>query len=359
MRYLSGFAISAALLALLAGDAEPAESGVIFMYHHVDTQTPASTSVRPDEFVEQIEWLEREGFTVLPLLELLDSLDLDRSLPDKAVSITFDDAYSSVLSTAMPVLRERNWPFTVFVSTQAIDQRFRGYLNWDELRLLGQNGATFGNHSVSHAHLIRQEVGESPPAWEERVTREIQDARARLIAELGEQFIPVFAYPYGEYTVETRELLAGIERFGLGQHSGAAGPRSDLLALPRYPVATGLGLAEFGLRASSRALPVSLVEPERHIVTAGQERPPLHLALAVEEDIQVEELACYASGQGRMSLQWLNEERTEFITRPEMPLRAGRSKINCTAPSKTRSDTWYWYGYVWMHRRPDGRWYEE
>lgn len=360
MRYsVPVLAAFAAIALVVATDAEPAESGVIFMYHHVDVSTPAATSVHPDEFIEQMDWLAREGFTVLPLLDLIETLSAGDSLPEKSVAITFDDAYSSILTTAMPVLRERDWPFTVFVSTEAIDRGYRGYLSWDELRELGRNGATFGNHTVSHAHLVRRPDDESEAAWKRRISAEIVDARTQLDAELGARTIPVFAWPYGEYTVATKQLLGDSERFGLGQHSGASGPDSDFLALPRYPVATGLELDEFALRARSRPLPVELVGPERHIPDPDEQRPALRLALDATADVRVEELACYASGQGRMQLEWLDDRQTRLVVSPGENLRAGRSKYNCTAPSRNDAGVWYWFGYLWMRQLPDGSWYAE
>jgi peptidoglycan/xylan/chitin deacetylase (PgdA/CDA1 family) len=259
----------------------------------------------------------------------------------------------------MPMLRERGWPFTVFVSTEAVDNAYRGYLSWDELRELGRNGATFGNHSVSHAHLVRRLDAESEAAWQARISAEISEARSHLNDELGARMIPVFAWPYGEYTTATRTLLADSERFGLGQHSGAAGPDSDFLALPRYPVATGLALTEFALRARSRPLPVKLAERERHIADPGEERPPLRLVLDDVDDVRIDELACYASGQGRMQLEWLNNGTMEFVIRPERALQRGRSKYNCTAPSRNGAGVWYWFGYLWMRQLPDGSWYTE
>jgi hypothetical protein len=195
--------------------------------------------------------------------------------------------------------------------------------------------------------------------WERRIETEIRDARQTLQRELGEQVIPVFAYPYGEYTTEVRQMLAGQERFGLGQHSGAVGPDSDFLALPRYPVATGLALDDFKLRARSRALPVTVTEPERHIVEDGEDRPPLHIVLNAADDVRLDELACYASGQGRMDIEWANEAMTSLVVRPTESLQPGRSKYNCTAPSKTSAGSWYWFGYLWMRRMPDGSWYPE
>ena len=334
-----------------------AQSGVIFMYHHVDATTPRSTSISPQDFDAQIAWLAEQGFSVLPLLELLEALASGAELPERSVAITFDDGYRSVLTAAAPRLAERDWPFTVFVNTEAIDAGYQGYLSWAELRRLGAQGATIGNHSVSHTHLVRELNGESRGDWQRRVRAEVTEAEQRLAAEVGDYLIPVFAYPYGEYTAEIKAIVRDQDLYALGQQSGAVGPMSDFYALPRYPVAEGLSLDDFAQRARSRALPASLVGAEQHILNADEPRPALNFAVAAEPDIRLTELACYASGQGRMQLEWQDESTVS--ARPMADLRVGRSKVNCTAPSASGGGVYYWYGHLWMRRLADGSWYDE
>jgi peptidoglycan/xylan/chitin deacetylase (PgdA/CDA1 family) len=347
-------------LVLAACDVPAAQDGVIFMYHHVDSETPRSTSISPAEFATQLAYLEREEFKVLPLLELIEGLQSGDPLPERSVAITFDDGYASVLTAALPELRSRGWPFTVFVNTQAIDEGYSGYLSWDDLRQLGANGATIGNHSVSHAHLVRRLDAESRAEWSRRVAREIGGADERLREEVGDYLVPVFAYPYGEYTPELESIVQARGLFGLGQQSGAVGNTSDFLALPRYPIASSLELSaeDFALRAHSRALPVRVVGQETHIV-ARDPRPPVELEIVGADDLRLGELACYASGQGRMQVDWDGAAMRQFKAVPSEPLGPGRSKYNCTVPSRSVDGVYYWYAYLWMKQREDGSWYDE
>jgi peptidoglycan/xylan/chitin deacetylase (PgdA/CDA1 family) len=347
-------------LMVAASLANAANSGVILLYHHVDGDTPASTSITRREFADQLDYLEGEGFQIVPLNDLVEALRSGRPVAERSVAITFDDAYRTILSGALPELESRGLPFTIFVSTQVIDDAYGAYLSWDELRMLGEHGATIGNHSVSHTHLVRQMAGESDTAWRRRITAEIFEAGIRLEAEVGDYLIPVMAYPYGEYTTDIKTIVGELGLTALAQHSGAIGPGSDFLALPRYPNASDLKLSasDFALRVRSRPLPVKLTEPEEHVVDTN-DRPPLRLQLNSKDDLQLDELACYASGQGRMSLQWLDQAMTEFVATPERALGVGRSKYNCTAPSIAEAGVYYWFGYLWMRRRSDGLWYDE
>lgn len=351
--------LAAILVLLLCGcESRAAESGVVLMYHHVDGSTPAATSVSPAVFREQIEFLEREDVHVMPLLDLLDALAAGRAVPDRSVAISFDDGYRSVLTEALPLLEARGWPFTVFVNTEAIDAGYGGYLSWDELRLLGEKGATIGNHSVTHTHLVRRAPDETDRDWRRRITGEIAQANERLQTEVGAYLVPVFAYPYGEYTVDIKSIVRQQELFGMGQQTGPIGQGSDFLALPRYPVATGLELDDFALRIRSLPLPAHIVGEERHIVS-DDDRPVLRLALDADDDVRRDALACYAPGQGAMPIEWHGDDRREISARPEQSLGAGRSKVNCTAPSRSRPGTYYWYSHLWMRPLPDGRWYDE
>jgi peptidoglycan/xylan/chitin deacetylase (PgdA/CDA1 family) len=362
MHRRAGWLPAAALALAAVGPAAGAgESGVVLLYHHVDDTTPASTSIRRDEFAAQLEYLERENYAVMPLLGLIEALEAGREVPERSVAITFDDAYRTVLTGAVPALEARGWPFTVFVNTRGIDDGYAAYMSWDELRQIGDRGATIGNHSLSHPHLVRREPDETEDAWRRRVAAEIQGAQVRLEHEVGDYLLPIFAYPYGEYTPQIKSLVSDAGLYGLGQQSGAIGPRSDFLALPRYPIATGLGLTadEFALRVRSRPLPVSVLDEERHIVADGEERPVLRLALGAADDVRRDALACFASGQGRMRLTWIGDGQDAFSVEPERPIGPGRIKYNCTAPSRSTSGVYYWYSYLWMNRRADGSWYDE
>lgn len=44
-----------------------ADSAVVLQYHHVSADTPASTSVSPEQFERHLEYLAENGFNVRPL----------------------------------------------------------------------------------------------------------------------------------------------------------------------------------------------------------------------------------------------------------------------------------------------------
>lgn len=129
-------------------------SAVILQYHHISADTPASTSTSPERFLEHLTLLEELGFEVKSLPWLIQQIQQKHPIRDKTAVITFDDGYLSIYEKAYPLLKKRNWPFTIFISPEPILKGFGDSLNWQQLKEMQANGATLTNHSFSHLHLL-------------------------------------------------------------------------------------------------------------------------------------------------------------------------------------------------------------
>lgn len=328
------------------------DHAVILTYHHVSAATPSSTSLTPQEFAAHLNLIADSGYVVWPLAQLLERLRAGQGVPQNAVALTFDDAYQSVFTEARPLLEARGWPYTIFVTTDAIDHRQSPYMTWEQLRTLVAEGVGIGNHSTHHTHLARQTVGESQTAWRQRVREDIEHAAGRLKIELGVS-ASLFAYPYGEYSQALRAEIADMDLIGLGQHSGPIGFDSDFLALPRFPVAGNYaGLDDLALRLKTQPLNIQ-AEPVGPQLLASTEEITLRVPPGPYDSAQI---ACYASGQGRMHLELMDSGR--YKIRPMRPLLAGRSKYNCTIPHDSESGVYFWWSYLLMKPHADGSWYD-
>jgi biofilm PGA synthesis lipoprotein PgaB len=327
---------------------QPAQAGVALLYHHVDSTTPAITSIDPDQFERHLDILTEEGFRIVSLDELLrEARESDQHA--KIVAITFDDAYRSIYTTAYPMLKARNWPFTIFVASEYVKEASNLYLSWSELREMSENGAHIAGHTHDHTHLVRKLAMESHETWQQRVTQSIQQGQQDLLEQGFET--PYFAYPYGEYNLELLGIVAGLGLTGFGQHSGAIGPYSHTQLLPRFPLAgIYVGEASFRDKINSLAMPISLplVEP----LLARDYRPALMLAFK-DSSLDTSRLSCYGPG-GLLPIA----ERDDgiLIVTPTDAVSTGRSRYNCTLPVGER---FYWFSQLWMRKQPDGSWYPE
>jgi len=345
-------------LALLASSVLAEDDhAVVLMYHHVSAETPTSTSVSPAVLEQHLAYLAQQGFTVWPLGRVLKALAEAQEVPKNTIAISFDDAYLSVYTEAFPRFQQRGWPFTLFINTEAIDKGYKNYLSWDQIRELAAAGMEIGNHSHSHAHLVRQQEGESTQQWQQRITADIKLADDRLAQETGVT-TELFAYPYGEYSPLLKRLVSAMGYLGITQQSGAVGADSDLLAVPRFPMATGYAdMKRFAISVNSRPLPVlSLVVEKPESIDDRINALSLNL---VKADYDIKQLACY-DASGKVVPLRRDAETLRQITLDLTGLGSpGRNKINCTAPATAEAGVYYWYSYQWLMRRADGSWYEE
>ena len=86
-----------------------------------------NSNTTPDAFAGQLAFLQ-ERYQVIPLALLEDG-----PIPDRAVVITFDDAYRSVYEAAFPLLSARGMPATVYIVTAVVDNPtlvWVNALNW-------------------------------------------------------------------------------------------------------------------------------------------------------------------------------------------------------------------------------------
>jgi peptidoglycan/xylan/chitin deacetylase (PgdA/CDA1 family) len=320
----------------------------VLMYHRVGNADHPSTNVTEAQFRAHLDYLETEGFNVVPLARVVEALEANRPLPPRTVAITFDDGYRSVGETAHPMLEARGFPYTVFVNTEPVNAGQAGHMSWERMRGLAAQGVRFANHSRSHAALFHRRDGETRPRWRDRVRTDLLDARASLRDELGDavhQSPPLLAYPYGEYSLELMDEVAELGFVAFGQQSGAIGIHSNSLALPRHSFNERYAAMDrFRVKVRSRALPVieqAPLDPVRGSRTA----PGLSLTLAPTPDLRAGQLACYYRGE-RLTPEWLEADR-RFEVQGKAPIPVGRTRYNCTAPDG--EGRYFWFSQLWVH----------
>jgi len=327
-------------------------SAVVLQYHHVDVGTPPITSISPTNFAAHLQYLDDNSFNILPLNEIDEALKNGKELPGKVIAITFDDAYVSIYTEAYPLLRLKNLPFTIFVATDLVGSS-RRYLNWQQLAEMSEHGALVANHTQSHLHLLRLLDGESHEEWRLRISHEITGAQLEIEKHLGE--LPkLFAYPYGEYSLNILALVADLGYTGFGQQSGAMGADSNFLALPRFPIA-GIyaDLKSFRTKTNTLAMPIHPINIES-LLEPGNFRPELKLDFT-EGNWRTAELTCYGPG-GKMNIEAINAKTFQALPIADVPV--GRTRYNCTMPSN-QPERYFWYSQPWIRKKDDGTWYPE
>ena len=318
----------------------------MFVYHRFGDARYASTNIAVEVFAQQLELLRTKEYTVLPLGDVVDRLAQGTSLPERCAVLTVDDGYESFLTGAMPLLRRYGYPVSLFVSTDSVGAP--GYLSWDQLRALRDEGVEIGNHSASHPYLLDRQKGEDEGAWLARIRADIERASAALRRELG-GVSRVFAYPYGEYSPEVAKLVRELGFAGaVAQHSGVVEAAADPFALPRFPMGGVYAtFIEFRDKLAMRPLKLKVLSPDSPVIKG--KNPPEMVVEIVDGEADLKGLRCFVGGQKGGILEPVPGYPKRYRVAATAPLEGRRGRYTLTAPG--RNGGWHWFSQLWIQPR--------
>ena len=325
----SRFVAMLVLLLSFLGSAFAADHAVILMYHRFGEDRLPSTNIRLDQFDAHLEKLSNGNYSVWPLAKIVDHLQKDMPLPDRTVAITIDDAYLSVFTEAWPRLKAKGFPFTVFVATDPIDHKHRGYMSWDQLRQLQADGVDIGSQTASHPHMHLSSLAD--------VDVELQKSNQRFLTELGLR-PNLFAYPYGEYNLAVIERVkaAGFIA-GFGQNSGIAHGYDGYFELPRFAMNERYGAMD-RLSLAIDGLPLKANQILPADIVIAKNPPDFGFTLAPEIATN-SQLQCFNNTYDQLKISRLGPR---IEVRFPGPLPSGRARVNCTMPGP--DGRWRWFG---------------
>lgn len=329
-------------------------AAVLLQYHHVSDSTPKSTSITPAQFEIHLQYLKDNHFNVVPLSEIMNSIQKQQALPDKTVAITFDDAYIDNLTLAKPLLDKYNYPFTIFVNPGIIERKSKSYLSWEQLKALADEGVIIANHGYEHDSMARIPEGATEEAWLYQQKNLLLEAEALIKKHTGQSW-RYFAYPYGEYTPNIQAWITENNFIAFSQQSGAVGLNTDLTSIPRFPASMPYDKIK-SLKDKLNALPfnITLDENNAQTIFEYQEQTSVTFNVTVD-DFHKSQLNCYISGIGKQMIEWKSDN--EFMIHYNKPLPIGRVRSNCTAPSISKPGRYYWYSKPWFILQPNKQWY--
>ncbi|MCD6432481.1 MAG: polysaccharide deacetylase family protein [Sulfurimonas sp.] len=321
------------------------DAAVVFMYHRFGNATYPSTNITIKQFQYQLDYLEKNNYNVWSLSKIVNHIINKKTIPPKTVALTIDDAYISTFTKAYPMLKSKDFPFTIFVSTNPVDNRSKFYMTWEMMREMQKNGAEFANHSLSHDFLLPKE-GEQEEGWKKRIIAEAEGAQLRLQKELGSDTNEnprFFSYPFGEYNVKMAELIKELGYIGITQTSGAIGEDSNLSALSRFPMAEAFAALEgFITKLNTLPMPIASVSPIEPFL--NQENSP-KLYIKLKEPLK--HIRCYISSGEAIEVKWISQ--TEIEVSANELLIPPRQRYTCTAPAE--DGKWYWYSHLWIIKK--------
>jgi peptidoglycan/xylan/chitin deacetylase (PgdA/CDA1 family) len=213
----------------------------ILVYHAVSDDATAQFrpyTISPRRFAEHVAILKDLGCAGLTLSDAARRLFEGASLPERAVVLTFDDAFRDFAHHAFPTLMAAGFTATLFVPSAYVGatsrwlvregESGRPVMSWSEIRDVAEGGIEVGAHTHTHPQLDRcshTQLGE-----------ELEKSKALLEDGLDREMAAV-AYPFGFHSRRVRRAArAAGYTFGCAVGNLTAHSESDRWAIPRLTV---------------------------------------------------------------------------------------------------------------------------
>jgi len=312
------------------------EGVITLMYHRFHENKYPSTNIRGEVFLEHLKEINKieTKFITFKKFEKIIKTNID----DNYILLTIDDAFESFYLNAWPILKSRNIPFILFVSTREIGNN--GYMTWEQIREIDASSlVTIGNHSHSHDYLID---------WEESKIKLDLETSIKIFKKKIGYSPKVFSYPFGEYSSNFKKIVNDLNfDFAFGQHSGVIDATKDFLELPRFPINEKYGeLKRFKSILKTLPFPYKNITPANKYIKKDENPPNVKIKF-FKDLINIKNINCYSNeGNVWKKSDIIFENNDEILISLKEKFKSERGRINCSLLEK--NGKWRWLGLQYV-----------
>ena len=207
----------------------------ILLYHRFGPSAVDSMTVTTQVFESQLEYLSRNGYTVIPLRQLVNYyLRKGPPPPQKSVVIVADDGHKTVYTDMLPLVKKYRIPVTLFIYPSAISNASYA-MTWDQLREIKKTGLfDLQGHTYWHPNFRNERKKLSPEQYDKFADMQLIKSKDRLENELGAK-VDMLAWPFGlcdDLLIEKAAKTGYIAAFTIERRH--AGSSENVMKLPRY-----------------------------------------------------------------------------------------------------------------------------
>lgn len=243
-------------------DGEGAKSIPVLTYHRITEENDLSKRhyiddeinpmiVTKENFSKQMKYLKEHGFVTLTLQELYAFLTQNLKIPEKSVVLTFDDGYKDNYIEAYPILKKYGFKATNFLITGSISNRVQSYtpeyVQYFSTKELSKACDVFQYESHTYNLHKRDKPKHKKPIPyllskdQEDIENDIEISLFHLEGEnLG------FAYPYGEYSPRTIDILKKLGfKMAFTTEEALVTPETHIYEIPRFQIFHSVSMKRF------------------------------------------------------------------------------------------------------------------
>jgi len=293
------------LLLTLLALAQPALAAngsrlIVLCYHEVvQNTTPEDPyAVDTEGLVKQLEWMRGRGYQFVSIDDVLADRAGKRTLPEKAVLLSFDDGYESVYTHVFPVLRLFKAPAVVALVGSWLDAPLgtqvsyggkmvprKNFLTWPQIREMQASGLVeIANHTydLHYGQIANPQGNEEPAASTQRYDPKTRryESRDQMLTRVRADLVRnselirretgksprVMVWPYGSYTQELTDIATSLGMpITLTLDDGTNLPSTPLTGLRRVLIDASMTLKDLAYDFKSQeSAPNGLpLEPSR------------------------------------------------------------------------------------------------
>jgi peptidoglycan/xylan/chitin deacetylase (PgdA/CDA1 family) len=212
----------------------------ILLYHRFGPVVADSMTVTTAVFESQLKYLGNNGYTVIPLKQLVDYyLGKGPRPPRRSVVIVADDGHKSVFTDMFPLVKKYRIPVTLFIYPSAISHASYA-MTWEQLRELKKSGLfDFQSHSYWHPNFKKEKKRLSPAEYEKFVDMQLKKSKERIEKELNVK-VTMLSWPFGIYDdhLIRKATSAGyVAAFSIERRHTSGS--DNIMTLPRYIIVDG------------------------------------------------------------------------------------------------------------------------
>ncbi|WP_200763693.1 poly-beta-1,6-N-acetyl-D-glucosamine N-deacetylase PgaB [Nitrosophilus alvini] len=206
---------------------------LVLCYHNIEDNPKDRDimSISTDKFIQQLNWISNHGYHPVSIDDLIAAKNGVKPLPEKAILLTFDDAYKNFYTRVYPLLKAFNYPAVLAVVGKWMESDEEGtfmygdkrkprnmLLTWKEIKEMSDSGLVeIASHSYDmHKGVLGNPQGNVQPAlttriynpksgtyeddesYLKRVEADIKKSSELIFEKIGKK-PKAIVWPFGEY----------------------------------------------------------------------------------------------------------------------------------------------------------------
>jgi poly-beta-1,6-N-acetyl-D-glucosamine N-deacetylase len=244
--FLAGLMAAGLITATANADPQPSGDLLVLCYHSIKPEAllDDNYTITQKQFVEQLEYLKAHGYQFVSAEAVRAAMTQKQKLPQKAVLLSFDDAYRSYYDFVVPILKQYGYPSMLAVVGSWIENDppkglAEPLMSWKQIKEVAQNplvtiaSHTFDLHKATQytpqgnvgaivgvrAFHQNRNLYETETAYRDKLQKDFDRQRDLFLKQVGR--VPnIMVWPYGHYNALSNKVANqnGYSlRFGLDE----------------------------------------------------------------------------------------------------------------------------------------------